>query len=360
MLNIERLKIKRAQKKSNKLINSEVKGWYNNLVVKRKLTKAQKEEIRNFFFQLTGKKISLVSHEYFYSRTGLYSKEYIPKDLYINDIQPKANNIGLAKLFGDKNMADILLPKQSQPRSILKNIDGYFYFDGEPVTKDVAIEKCKDIGDAIIKPSGMSQGKGVKKIFVKNGNVNGQESFASLVQSYGKDFIIQEVVRQHRDMSSLNPTSVNTIRILTYRSDNNEVLHIYSVVRIGKKGSAIDNQCAGGISTVVGDDGRLGKYAFGGYAEDNVTQTDTGVILGDFIVPSYDKALDFVKDLHLRLPYFRLIGWDVAIGENGNPVLIEFNTRPQLSQSAFGPGFGKYTERIIREVWNNKNTKFAF
>ena len=137
-----------------------------------------------------------------------------------------------------------------------------------------------------------------------------------------------------------------------------EVLIIYSVVRIGRSGSVIDNQCAGGISTTIAKDGKLGKYAFGGYAEDNVDKTDTGVALEGYQVPSYEKAVNMVKRLHLRLPFFNIVGWDVAIKENGEPVLIEFNTSPGLSQSAFKSGMGEYTERIIREIWPKQNTWF--
>ena len=58
----------------------------------------------------------------------------------------------------------------------------------------------------------------------------------------------------------------------------------------------------------------------------------------------------------MRLPYLNILGWDVAIEENGNPILIEINTNPGLSQSAFKSGMGEYTERIIRELWPKRNT----
>ena len=116
----------------------------------------------------------------------------------------------------------------------------------------------------------------------------------------------------------------------------------------------VDNQCAGGISTVIGEDGKLGKTAFGGFTADGVEKTDSGTILEGFEIPSYHKAVETVKGLHYQLPFFNLIGWDVAIDEEGDPVVIEWNTFTGLSQSAFGPGFGKYTERILRELWNKE------
>ena len=157
-------------------------------------------------------------------------------------------------------------------------------------------------------------------------------------------------------MSALNPTSVNTLRVLTFRSGM-EILIVYVVVRIGKLGAVVDNQCAGGISTYVNEDGTIGKFAFGGYDEDNILKTDTGIILDGYQIPSFDKVLEAVKYLHYQLPYYDLVGWDMAIDENGEPVVIEWNTNTGLSQSAYGPGFGKYTERIIRELWGRKNNR---
>ena len=159
-------------------------------------------------------------------------------------------------------------------------------------------------------------------------------------------------------MNQLNETSVNTLRILTYRSGM-EILVLYSVVRIGRKGAVIDNQSAGGISTIVGEDGKLGGTAFGGFKGDGVGKTDSGVVLDGFEIPSYHKAVETVKQLHYQLPFFNIIGWDVAIDVEGDPVIIEWNAGPGLSQSAYGPGFGQYTERILRELWPRVNTKYS-
>jgi len=351
---------KRAHDKARKKKIATVKGWLKDLDVKRELSGEQKKEILDYYKKLTGRKVSLVTHEYFYSRTGIYSKEYVPLELFDCDLLPKANKITMSVMYGNKNMGDIVLPKDIQPRAILKRINGWYYFDGEPVSQEEAFARCVDLGDVVVKPSGQSQGRGVKRVVVTGDKINGTDrTFRQMLEEYGKNYIVQEAVRQHKDMSALNPTSVNTLRIVTYRSDN-EVLLVYCVVRIGRKGCVIDNQCAGGISTAVNEDGTLRKFAFGGYGENNVTKTDTGIVLEGYKIPSYEKALEFAKSLHLRIPYFRLLGWDVAIAEDGNPVMIELNTLPGLSQSAYGPGFGKYNERIIKEIWKEPNTKFAY
>lgn len=331
---------------------------FKDLDQHRKLTKAQKREVQDFYKSMIGREVDLYSHEYFFSRTGHFTKEYVPTNLYHCELVRKANFYPFMYFYSDKNMQEILLDKDSTAHVILKNMNAYYYYEGKPVSEKEAISLCSNLDKSIIKPTLRSKGKGVQVFSVKDGitSIDGL-TIGQLFKKYSKNFIIQECIKQHEKMAALNPTSVNTIRILSYRSDM-EVLIIYSVVRIGRKGQVIDNQSAGGISTTVTKEGKLGKVAFGGYSEDNILTTDTGVVLEGYEIPSYDKAIEMVKRLHLKLPYANIVGWDVAIKEDGNPVLIEFNTNPGLSQSAFKSGMGEYTERIIRELWPRPNSKY--
>ena len=331
---------------------------FKNLKVRRKLTKEQKKEVDDFYLSMIGKKVPLYCHEYFYSRTGVFSKDYIPKDFYTMELRPRANVEKFQEIYDDKNIYDIILAGENVVHTILKNMNGYYYFEGNPVSEEEAISRCQNMEQVIIKPAMKMQGDGVALLTVRDGKTNiNNLTIGELFKKYKHNFLIQERVKQHKDLAALNPTSVNTMRILTYRSGM-EVLLVYSVIRIGRSGQVIDNQCAGGISTTISKEGKLGKSAFGGFSEDNVQVTDTGIRLDGYQLPSYDKAIEFVKRLHMKLPYFNIIGWDVSIEENGEPILIEYNTNPGLSQSAFCSGMGENTERIIRELWPRRNTLY--
>lgn len=351
---VAKLEYRHDMKERKKMITKNFKDLEHH----RKLTEAQKKEVEDFYVDMIGEKVPLYSHEYFYSRTGFFTKEYVPTNLYHCELVRKANFYPFMYFYSDKNMQEILLDKENTVHVILKNMNGYYYYEGKPVSETEAITLCSNMENSIIKPTLRSKGKGVQLIKVKNGitSIDGL-TIEQVFKKYSKNFIIQECIKQHEKMAALNPTSVNTIRVLSYRSGM-EVLIIYSVVRIGRKGQVIDNQSAGGISTTITKDGKLGKVAFGGYSEDNILTTDTGVVLEGYEIPSYDKAIEMVKRLHLKLPYANIVGWDVAINEDGNPVLVEFNTNPGLSQSAFKSGMGEYTERIIRELWPRPNSKY--
>lgn len=352
-----------VQKSAYKDYYSRTRKMYEKKMTKVKpanrLTAAQKEEIRDFYKRLTGKDISTIYHEYFYARTGIYSKEYMPVDLYEGDLIGRANNMSYFDAYSDKNMDEVFLPNIKHPETILKNINGYFYSGNKPISKEEAIMLCQNLSEIIIKPSMSSKGSGVHKLNIIEGvtelddrKITVEELFAK----YRKNFIIQKAIRQHKDMGELNPTSINTIRVLTYRSGM-EILVIYAVVRIGRKGQVIDNQSAGGISAMINEDGTLCKYGHGGVGDDNILKTDTGIVLEGYRIPHFDDVLETVKRAHYNLPFFDIVGWDISVDENGTPVLVEWNGNPGPSQTACGTGLGKYTERIIRELWQRKNTR---
>ena len=346
------------RRQMSKTLKEKITRNFKDLKTHRKLTESQKKEVDNFYVSMIGKKVPLYCHEYFYSRTGVFSKDYIPKDLYTLEILQKANVYQMRDAYDDKNIYDTIFEGENIVHTILKNMNGYYYYEGNPVSEEAAIQLCQNMEEVIIKPAMDKHGNGVELLTITNGQTSiGNMTVRELFKKYNRNFLIQEKVRQHKDMAALNPTSINTIRILTYRSGM-EVLVIYAVVRIGRIGQVIDNQCAGGISTTITSDGKLGKVAFGGYSEDDVFVTDTGITLAGYQLPSFEEAIAYVKRLHMKLPYFNIIGWDISIEENGEPILIEFNTHPGLSQSAFCSGMGENTERIIRELWPRRNTMF--
>ena len=356
---VKRILIKLSNYKDKQEMNSYLEGIrlsFNKLVNKKELTKEQKKEIQDFYSNLLGYHIPLDYHKYFTSRTGIYSKLYFPTSIYKTDIVGRLNVYPLKRAYTDKNISDIILPNIHQPKVFLKNMNGYFYFEGKPVDRNDAIQLCSNLGEVIIKPSLTGRGIGVSKITIQNGLTNlDEKSIQEVFDVYKEDYLIEELIRQHPLMTALNPSSINTIRIVTYRNDM-EIVVVYTVIRIGRKDKPIDNESAGGISTIINQDGTLGKYAYGSPGNDNIEFTDSGVRLEGYKIPSFSNAIDIVKKAHYQLPYFKLMGWDIAIEEDGTPTMIEFNTTPDLSQSANGPAFGEYTEMILKEAKSRNNT----
>ena len=335
----------------------QVNESYKKLPCKVELTKTQEQEIQDFYMPLVGYKVPTDWHRYFYSRTGLFSVKYIPTSLYRLELTGRLNKLPWCVPFSDKNLNDIVLPSMKQPHTYLKNRNGYFYVENKAVSLDEAVSKCGDVGDVIIKPTLSSHGSGVKKLHIQNGIVDDKGTrLKDLLVVYDKNFLIQDLVKQHHAMAALNPDSINTIRIVTYRRAM-DVFVLYAAIRIGRRGQQVDNESAGGISTKINLDGTLCKWAYGAPGQDKIELTDSGVKLEGYQVPSFEKAIVMVKEQHLNLPFQDLVGWDICIDEEGEPVMLEWNTTPELSQSAVGPAFGEYTEMVIGDAMSRPNSR---
>ncbi len=337
----------------------QVNDSYQKLSDKVELTKEQEREIQEYWKGLVGREVPTDWHRYFYARTGLFSVKYIPTSLYRLELTGRLNQLPWCVPFSDKNLNDIILPDMNQPHTYLKNRNGYLYVENHAVSIDDAVSRCGNIGEVIIKPTLSSHGDGVKKICIRNGLVDKQGTkLKDLLIKYDRNYLIQDIVKQHPIMNALNPDSINTIRIVTYRKGM-DVYVMYAAVRIGRKGQQIDNESAGGISTKINMDGTLSKYAYGAPGQDKIELTDSGVRLEGYRIPSFDRALEVVKKQHLNLPFQDLLGWDICIDEAGSPVLLEWNTTPELSQSAVGPAFGDYTEMVVKDAMSRPNSRMG-
>ena len=144
---------------------------------------------------------------------------------------------------------------------------------------------------------------------------------------FSQAFIFQEVILQHESLNKINSFSANTLRIVTYKSKENKVEILSGFIRLGRKGAIVDNAHAGGI--VVSFNKETGKMSYEGLQLiDNggglfYKHPDTGIVFDNFLIPYFNQAKEIVVEAS-KLLKFPLLGWDVAITQNG-PVIIEVN-----------------------------------
>ena len=350
-----------------KMVQLRQRLWYESDIYSMKqkmiqceliaLSKTQEREIKTYWKSISGYDIPVYWHQYFYSRNGIFSKQYVPTCLYHSRIIYRLNCRQLTKAYTDKCAYDEFFRDVWRPKTIVRNINGCFYDDRKAIKREEAVAICSDLDDAVIKPSmdGM-WGMGVRAFSSEKGRVTEYETVDGLFDKMGMNYIVQKKVRQHHEMSRLNPTSLNTLRVLSFRHGD-EVAVLYAVVRIGRKNQIVDNETAGGINADIDlNSGRIIDCAYGLPSEKRIEYTDVGTRLKGFLIPSFDEVISMVKDLHLRLPYFHLVGWDLGIDEEGKPVMIEWNRTPDLSQTAHGPAFGDRTEEIVRFAMSQPDT----
>ncbi|RLD86031.1 MAG: hypothetical protein DRJ07_01765 [Bacteroidetes bacterium] len=327
----------------------------NNLVKEFKpkpLSNNQISEIKEYYASFGFNDVKTCWHRYCTHISGEFHKEYIPEDIFYNLIEPRLNMYKMHPALTDKNLLSRLFSNVKQPEIIIKNLNGCYY-DGEDnrlIQIEEVINKCKKYSKLVIKPSIDSGGGKNVIVFALKGDKTDYNnlSIKDFLKLYDKNFSIQGFIRQNRQMNLLNPSSVNTLRIVSLLMDN-EVDILTSVCRIGAIGGKIDNISQGGLACRISSNGLLSEK---GYLKSgrSVLETGTEIKLKDFKIPNFNKIIKEVQSLHKQIPYFKLISWDLAIDDKGEIILIEYNVRSQeiLGLQFFnGPLFGVHTDKIL-------------
>lgn len=231
-------------------------------------------------------------------------------------------------------------------------------FDSEYniIEKSKAINLLFSKDKFVIKPSIESGcGKGVSLVRTLEYDEN---KLGNLLDEYESNYIVQDVFVCHPAYAAFNRSSLNTCRVYTYRDiDSLDLVVLGTVIRFGGEGATKDNACAGGGFCKVELDGSVcdrifqyGNYTFRSLKEEKG--------LADYKLPFFDKVVNLSLSMHRTLPYMNLVGWDISVDTDGNPVLIELNQYPdcELIQISHGPMFGEYTDSIMEHVKGQKIT----
>jgi hypothetical protein len=179
-----------------------------------------------------------------------------------------------------------------------------------------------------LKPAIGSGGMGAIKISDWNREYPNSKTNEFLNHFLSRAYIFEDEVKQHEELSTLNPSSLNTIRIDTFKAfgEKPEILSAY--LRIGRASGCVDNLAAGGYRVGINmEDGNLKSYGTN-KIEDGVKfatcHVDTGIKFEGFPIPFFEEVKHLAVEAANYLPQ-SLIGWDIAMSENG-PVLIECNS----------------------------------
>lgn len=169
-------------------------------------------------------------------------------------------------------------------------------------------------------------GRSVELIDLTNKDCSPHELFYRLIEA-GKT-ILEELVIQSELFSAFNPSSVNTLRCITFNTKNG-IKTPFFFMKTGRLGSFVDNGGAGGVFVAV--DGRTGVLSTGTdeYGNRYSAHPDTGISFIGVQLPDWDEAVDMCIEMSSKLPEVRIIGWDLAHTENGW-ITIEGNSMTEI------------------------------
>jgi hypothetical protein len=288
-------------------------------------------------------------HKIYSSRNGICDVRYIPEELYYTTIDRYFNDRRFYYGVTDKNYFSIWFSDIKQPKTVIRKINGFLYnADYRLIAFDDAINNCMENENIVIKPTLDSRG-GIDIYFWTK--KLGKDELIEKIQRKS-NLIVQETIAQHEIISMIHPASINTIRAMTLLID--DTAHILScVLRMGINGSKVDNASAGGITCGIRENGQLKDVAYSrsGIRYDRHPQ---GVRFNECFIPSFDKVKAMLLMLQEKMAHLRMISWDIAIGHDGEPILIEGNFRsggPCVHQFNNGPLFGDLTDKVLNEVF---------
>ena len=177
-------------------------------------------------------------------------------------------------------------------------------------------------GKLVLKRSDGGSGKGIQVIETEGLT---KEILLEKLEASGND-MVEEYVVQHEQLMRLSPSGLNTVRIITQVTENNEAVVIDSRLRITVN-SHVDNMAAGNIAAAVDSDTGvvISDAVYSDMTKDPAeNHPATGVTIEGFQIPYWDETIQMVMQAALKNVSNRSIGWDVAITNHG-PELIEGN-----------------------------------
>ncbi len=196
---------------------------------------------------------------------------------------------------------------------------GREWIDVREATADELGEFITRHGKVMVKITDSIGGIGIQKREARSiGDYS--ELRAELIEN--RQFLVEEFITQHERMAALCPTSVNTLRLISY-FDGVKVHVLASVLKMGNGGD-VDNFSNGGMYTMLDEHGTARYAAFDGESATYERHPLTGVDIVGFTVPLYDRALELVDELARIVPGIPYVGWDIAIAPE-RPIVIEGN-----------------------------------
>lgn len=160
-----------------------------------------------------------------------------------------------------------------------------------------------------------------KQVYVSNED-DTTEKLLCMIKEDGFNLIEESIVNAP-PIRAFNPTSLNTIRIVTVRSGDYFNI-ICACLRIGAKGATVDNVSCGGTSARINVETHKLDSVFFANAYREIPESQVGRNDIGFEIPFWSETVDLVTKASLKVPQIHIVGWDVAITPNG-PALIEGN-----------------------------------
>ena len=240
------------------------------------------------------------------------------RDTYLT----RGRNNQIDKLFNKKEFIDRLERKDNFNTNFNKFLKRD-WLNSSNMTKDDFEEFIKKHHEFMIKPIDGSCGKGIEKVHIENFSST-DELFNSLKE---KNAVIEELIKQNKMISEINPYAINTLRVVTILKDGQAHI-LCTYFRIGNGDKFVDNFNSGGmVAPVDKDTGIVIAPAIDKNKNLYEKHPVTGSNIKGFKFPFWEEMKEMVSEAARVIPEVGYVGWDVAFSDEG-PLLVEGNDFP--------------------------------
>lgn len=155
--------------------------------------------------------------------------------------------------------------------------------------------------------------------------------------------LAEEILEQNQEFAEFNQSSVNSVRVVTLLTANNEVKIMAAVLRVGRAGKMADNFHHQGIAAQIDPDtGIVATMGMDRRWNRYVVHPDSKKPIVGFKIPQWDKIISLAKEAALVCPQIRYIGWDITIKSNNDLVIIEGNSGADPDVTQIQDQIGKW------------------
>lgn len=251
------------------------------------------------------------------SNCKMYDYDVITKDKFYANAVMIANNISCVK--------DEAVISNSQ--IIFKDgrccgLDALYDFEGQIFIKNTVLEASDGIIVCQVKD---------RQLYIKDEPVT-LENLDKILKT-GK-WVVQRSKKSHPGIRKINDSALNTTRVVTILNGT-EPIYLTGFQSFAVNNEKTDTWGKGSI--YVGIDVEKGCLKKDGYYHPDIgnegivhKHPDSGIVFDGYVIPELRDAVNLCLRAHKFLYFNFIIGWDVAITENG-PLILEVNEKPGMN-----------------------------
>ena len=233
-----------------------------------------------------------------------------------------------------------------------KYIDRDYFTDGTVEELEAFLEKNPEF---MIKPYDGLGGKGVAKMTREEAG----SAQALYEKMQNEHLFVEGYVKQNSELNRLCAASVNTIRMMTF-GYNGKSRILYAAMRVGNGVNHCDNFHQGGMVCALDlETGKLIGNAMDKDMNEFEVHPTSGIKFDGYQIPNWEEAKRIALEAALVNDKIHLVGWDVAITEDG-ATFIEGNRRPgfDIVQVPSGRGRKDIMRSCLEEINANEGTNY--